>query len=97
MDAATLRAAVVDVPARSRFELALEGGTAFVDYRLAGDIAIVPHTEVPPAFEGQGVGRALVLGALDGFRARGLKVQPRCSFFARVAMRDPAFADMLVR
>ncbi len=95
MDSQTMRAAVADNPARDRFELAVGGTVAFVDYRRSGDVLIVPHTEVPRALEGRGVGTALVLGTLDRVREAGRKVSPRCGFFARVVMRHPDQRDLL--
>ncbi len=85
---------VVDNPERHRFELSLDGHTAFTTYRLAGDILIVPHTEVPREFEGRGIGSALVKGVLEIARARGLKVKPLCSFVAGYMRRYPEYDDL---
>jgi len=40
----TMAYEVVDNPERQRFELSLDGHTAFSTYRLVGDTVIVPHT-----------------------------------------------------
>ena len=85
---------VVDNPARSRFELALEGGTAFATYRRAGDVLIIPHTEVPPELEGHGYGLALVKGVLELARAQGLKVRPACPFVTDYMRRHPEYEDV---
>src|SRR6185312_12892929 len=85
---------VVDNPARSRFELALEGGTAFATYRRAGDVLIIPHTEVPPELEGHGYGSALVKGVLELARAQGLKVRPACPFVTDYMRRHPEYEDV---
>ena len=85
---------VVDNPARSRFELALEGGTAFATYRRAGDVLIIPHTEVPPQLEGHGYGSALVKGVLELARAQGLKVRPACPFVTDYMRRHPEYEDV---
>lgn len=46
-----------------RFEIELDGDTAYAEYELKGDGGIAfPHTVVPSAFEGRGVGSALVKG-----------------------------------
>jgi predicted GNAT family acetyltransferase len=66
---------VVDSPDKGRFEMAVPGGTAFATYRRAGDVLIVPHTEVPPELEGHGYGSALGRGVLEHARARGLNVR----------------------
>ena len=85
---------VVDNPARSRFELALEGGTAFATYRRAGDVLIIPHTEVPPELEGHGYGSALVKGVLELARTQGLKVRPACPFVTDYMRRHPEYEDV---
>lgn len=85
---------VVDNPERQRFELSLDGHTAFASYRLAGDIVIVPHTEVPPEFEGRGIGSALVKGMLETVRARGQKIKPLCSFVSAYLRRHPEYDDL---
>jgi hypothetical protein len=40
---------VRDNPARSRFELDADGVTAFMNYRLAGKVISLDHTETPVA------------------------------------------------
>ena len=42
-----------------------------------------------------GIGSALVRGALEAARARGLKVKPRCSFVRAVIAKHPEFHDLL--
>lgn len=86
---------VVDNPARNRFEMDIEGATAFVDYRVMGDVLVVPHTEVPRALEGRGIGTKLVLGTLDLIRESGRKVRPYCGFFANVIARHPQYRDLV--
>ena len=85
---------VVDNPERQRFELSLDGHTAFATYRLAGDTFIVPHTEVPREFEGRGIGSALVKGVLEHIRARGGKIRPLCSFVTSYMRRHPEYDDL---
>jgi uncharacterized protein len=90
----TMAYEVVDNPERQRFELSLDGHTAFATYRLSGDTFIVPHTEVPREFEGRGIGSALVKGMLDTIRARGQKIRPLCSFVAGYMQRHPEYDDL---
>jgi predicted GNAT family acetyltransferase len=66
---------VVRNDALGRFEIALPGGAlAFADFEVRGGAVLFPHTVVPPAHEGQGLGSALVRASLDWARAEGLKV-----------------------
>ncbi len=87
---------VRDNPALGRFEVAIGGAVAFVEYRRAGDgrIALL-HTEVPEALSGRGVGSKLVRGTLDAVRTEGLKVVPRCEFVAAYVARHPEYRDLV--
>ena len=78
MDQAT--PVVRDNPASDRFELAVDGETAFLEYERTGDAIRFKHTEVPTAFRGRGLGEQLVKGALDLARAEDLRVVPVCPF-----------------
>lgn len=78
-----------------RYELDVDGETAFAAYRLDGDTITFVHTVVPHALEGRGVGSALVRGALDDVRARGLRVVAQCSFVAGFVDRHPEYNDLL--
>lgn len=86
---------------RHRYEVRLDGELAgFADAYVDGDeaggsgVVVVPHTEVDPAFGGQGVGSALVKGLLEDVRARGLVVRPLCSFVAAYLDKHPEYADL---
>lgn len=88
-------AEVVDNPATSRFEMAIEGRTAFVAYRRGDGVIFLNHAEVPRELEGRGIGGKLVRATLDAVRQQGLKVVPRCSFVAAFIRRNADYADML--
>ena len=82
-------------PDHSRYLLATDHGDALIAYQRAGDVLAFVHTEVPPAAEGQGVGSALVRGALDDVRASGGAVVPQCPFVAHFVEAHPAYADLV--
>lgn len=86
---------VTDNAAAHRFEMAIEGQTAFVTYRRGEGIIYLNHAEVPPELEGRGIGGKLVRATLDAVRAEGLKVVPRCSFVAAFIRRNAAYQDLL--
>ena len=90
-----MSAAVRDNAERHRFELELDGGTAYATYRRDGDVVVIPHTEVPAALNGHGYGSQLVRGALDLIRARGLKVRPLCPFVAAFIRRHAEYRDLV--
>ncbi|AIM36765.1 GNAT family N-acetyltransferase [Sphingobacterium sp. SG20118] len=65
-------------------------------YTWAGeDKFIIDHTEVHPGFEGNGVGKKLVLEAVDYARKKNVKIMPLCPFAKSVFDRTEAFQDVL--
>ena len=87
--------AVRNNEAAGRFEVELDGAVAFAEYRLLQSGILFPHTEVPPAHEGKGVGSALVQAAMAYARANKLKVIPVCTFFAGYITRHPEHHDLV--
>ena len=80
---------------KRQFEVSLEGETAFAEYRLVDHGIILPHTVVPEAFEGKGVGSALARTALGYAREQGLKVIPTCPFIAAYIAKHPEWHDVV--
>ena len=80
----------------ARFEAHLDGTLAgFAEYQLANALIVFTHTEVDPAFEGQGVGSALARAALDAVRADGTrKVLPLCPFMNAWLSKHPEYRDL---
>src|SRR5947208_3080218 len=78
-----------------RFELTLDGETAFAEYILLHDTLVLPHTVTPPALEGRGVGSALAKAALGYARLNHLKVKPFCPFIAGYIKTHPEWQDLL--
>ena len=86
---------VTDNTAEHRFEVALDGETAFAEYRLVEHGIILPHTVVPEAFEGRGVGSALAKAALGYARSNDLKVIPTCPFISSYVQKHPEWHDIV--
>lgn len=86
--------AVIDNAAANRFELALEGGVAFIAYHRSGLTLYLDHAEVPAALGRRGVGTRLVRDTLELVRARGERIVPVCSFVREFVRRQPAYADL---
>ncbi|MCP3732632.1 N-acetyltransferase [Sphingomonas sp. MG17] len=86
---------VIDNAERSRFELAVEGHTAFAAYTIDGDTITFTHTVVPPALEGRGIASRLILHALTDVKARGLKVIAQCPFVAAYIRKHPEWEAVL--
>jgi predicted GNAT family acetyltransferase len=93
---------VVDVPERSRFEIAVDGTAAgfteYVDSAASGDTAgerTFPHTVIEEAFGGRGLATLLIRTALDATRVAGLAVIPRCPAVAHFLAKHPEYADLV--
>lgn len=78
-----------------RFEVRLGDEVAFAEYRELASGILFPHTEVPPAFEGRGVGGLLVRTALAYAREKGVKVMPVCPFFAATIRKHSEYHDLV--
>ena len=82
--------------ANQRYEIHLDGTLAgFADYRLQGGTLHFTHTEVLPAYEGQGLAAQLMRFALDDVRAQGQRAVPVCSYVQTYLRRHPEYADLL--
>ena len=81
---------------RSRYELVDDGAVvAIADYRVAGDVVILPHTEVRSDLRGQGLGAQLVEGALDDVRSQGRQVEPACWYVREFIHANPDYQDLV--
>lgn len=72
-----------------RFGVELDGSRAELVYRIHGNRLVLIHTEVPDAFEGRGVGGALVKAAIDYADEHDMIVEPRCPFARSWLERHP--------
>jgi len=86
---------VRDNKVQSRFELNVEGGVAFANYRLTPSAVIITHTETPRALRGHGIASQLVEGALALIRADGRKVIGACGFVVDYLRKHPEYQDMV--
>ena len=86
---------VHDNPQEHRFELEVDGETAYTVYQKQGDTLVFVHTEVPPDERGQGVASVLIGGALQRVREAGQKVVPLCPFVDAYMTNHPEEQDLL--
>ena len=84
-----------DNTALSRFELDADGVTAVANYRLAGQVMTVTHTDVPPHARNRGIASRLIEGMLAEARVRGLKIVPLCPFVGTFFKKHPEYKDLL--
>jgi predicted GNAT family acetyltransferase len=88
---------VIDNAAERRYEMKLDGGTAFIDYTVSGDVRTLTHAEVPVALRGGGVAARLTSAALDLARSQGIRVVPRCPYVVNFIDQHPQYQDLLAR
>ena len=77
---------------------ALEDGkqAGIMTYTWAGDSKfIIDHTEVNEEFNGKGVGKKLVLAAVEYARANDVKIIPLCPFAKSVFDKTEEIRDVL--
>ena len=87
---------LVDNAAEKRYELDLGDGMALAEYVLGHGLIELTHTEVPPKYEGRGIGKELVQGVLEDIRRKKLKVVPQCPFVATYIRRHPEWTDLVL-
>lgn len=87
---------ITDNRGQSLYEISVDGKVAgSLSYqRGKGEIALI-HTEVDPAFEGQGLGSKLIKGVLDAARADGLSVLPFCPFVRGYIGKHDEYLDLV--
>jgi hypothetical protein len=56
---------------------------------------VIEHTRVSDVLKGQGVGKKLVLAAVEWARASGIRVTVHCPFARALFERDPSLRDVL--
>jgi predicted GNAT family acetyltransferase len=87
---------VRDNPARSRYELYVDDELAGIaDYRVQGEVVVIPHTQIDRDRRGKGLGAELVKGALDDIRASGRMVVPQCWYVAEFIEEHPEYQALL--
>jgi hypothetical protein len=79
----------------ARFELAVDGRKAFVDFKRKEDTVILVHTEVPAELEGRGVAATLVLKTLEYLDAHHLKLVPACTYIQYFLKRHPEWKKLI--
>jgi len=80
----------------SRYEVTVDGETAFLTYERRKNTIALVHTEVPEAVGGLGLGGLLARHALDTARARGDRVVVQCPFVQAWLRRNPGYSDVVV-
>ncbi|PAM95069.1 GNAT family N-acetyltransferase [Flavobacterium sp. IR1] len=87
----------INDPKRGYFEAIEDGKEAGkMTYTWAGDSKfIIDHTEVSEEFGGKGVGKKLLMAAVDYARNNNLKIIPLCPFAKSVFDKTEEIRDVL--
>ena len=56
---------------------------------------VITHTEVDPAYGGQGIARRLIEVLIEAARSSGAKIVPVCSYAEKMMRGKEAYADVL--
>jgi len=87
---------VTDRRELDRYEIAVGGQVAFLDYRHRDDHVVLSHTEVPVLFRGRGYGSMLARHALDEARRSGKQVVVKCPFVTAWVGRHHEYDDIII-
>ena len=82
---------------KGEFVATFDGQKAgLMTYSWAGeDRIIIDHTEVEPAYNGKGVGKAMVYKAVEFARENNLKIIPLCPFAKATFQKNEEIRDVL--
>ena len=65
------------------------------EYAKENGAWVITHTEVDPAYGGQGIARKLVEALIEAARRDGAKIVPVCSYAEKMMRGKEAYADVL--
>ncbi|HEY6271087.1 MAG TPA: GNAT family N-acetyltransferase [Terriglobales bacterium] len=80
-----------------RFELEQDGHFAYLEYKLAGKILQLIHTEVPHALRGKGLASVLAKSALDWAREHRVQVDVVCPSVAAYLAKHAEYSDLALK
>ena len=80
---------VIDNRSAQRFELEIEGETAFLEYNRHNGALVLIHTEVPERLRGHKIGERLVVAALTAARSDGLRIVAVCPYVRAYLKKHP--------
>lgn len=78
-----------------RFEMEVEGHTAFINFGEYSNHLALVHTESPVALAGRGAGSAIVEKALHWSKDNGYTILPYCPFIFTFIKRHPEWKEIV--
>jgi predicted GNAT family acetyltransferase len=81
---------VTDNRAARRFEVVVDGQTAFLAYERTPTSLVLVHTEVPPSLRGRHLADVLAKAAIDAGHAERLPIVALCPFVKAYLRKHPS-------
>lgn len=78
-----------------RFQLTVDGYTAFIDYKERNDVITLIHTESPEELAGRGVATALIEKTLAFIERNEYTLVPLCPFVFAYIKRHPEWVRIV--
>ncbi len=78
---------LIDNKTDSRYELLTDGHTSVADYTLTSDTLTITRVMVPEALRRRGIAAQMMDGVVADAEARGLHINPICSYAASYMAR----------
>ena len=72
-----------------------ENRVGIAEFEDADGRWVITHTEVDPAYGGQGIARRLIEEVIAAARRDGAKIVPLCSYADKMMRRTDEYADVL--
>jgi predicted GNAT family acetyltransferase len=88
-------AAVLHNAANQRFEMDVDGHLSVLEYSFKNHRLFLTHTEVPSAFQNQGLGTKLAHAALEYARQKELTVVAICPFIKEYLDSHPEYQSFV--
>ena len=88
---------VIDNKSLNRFEIVIDGKSAYLQYVLGKDTISLPHTFTPESLRGKGLASAVTKFALDYAREHKLQVIVGCSFVGIYIQDHPEYEPLLLK
>jgi predicted GNAT family acetyltransferase len=81
--------------AENKYEYHIDGNIAHITYDNQDGVLHITHTIVPKALAGKGLAKILTIDVMNAIEAKGLKVQPQCSYTVAFMEKNPEYQRLL--
>jgi uncharacterized protein len=79
----------------SRYELDVDGGTVFANYRRSGDVLTILYVEAPVALRGTGAAGKFMTLLGEEARRQGWSIIPVCGYAAAWLRGSKTYRDLV--